>query len=112
MIKYHISDFTQCHINTYTHIHTSHIDVCIIYMYVCVCVCDMCLWVCVPKQHSQMGPSQAHPGPIWGPTLPNWGPTGAHMEFCLGACVFVRFGLTSSSYFPLCYHIRNEKIHA
>ena len=39
-----------------------------------------------PKQHSQMGPSQAHPGPIWGPTLPNWGPTGAHMECCLG-CV-------------------------
>ena len=37
-----------------------------------------------PKQHSQMGPSQAHPGPIWGPTLPNWGPTGAHMECCLG----------------------------
>ena len=38
----------------------------------------------LPKQHSQMGPSQAHPGPIWGPTLPNWGPTGAHMECCLG----------------------------
>ena len=38
----------------------------------------------IPKQHSQMGPSQAHPGPIWGPTLPNWGPTGAHMECCLG----------------------------
>ena len=32
-----------------------------------------------------MGPSRAHPGPIWGPTLPNWGPTGAHMECCLGA---------------------------
>ena len=38
----------------------------------------------LPKQHSQMGPSQAHPGPIWGPTLPNWGPTGAHIECCLG----------------------------
>ena len=38
----------------------------------------------IPKQHSQMGPSQAHLGPIWGPTLPNWGPTGAHMECCLG----------------------------
>ena len=38
----------------------------------------------VPKQHSQMGPSQAHPEPIWGPTLPNWGPTGTHMECCLG----------------------------
>ena len=37
-----------------------------------------------PKQHSQMGPSRAHPGPIWGPTLPNWGPTRAHMECCLG----------------------------
>ena len=40
-----------------------------------------------PKQHSQMGPSQAHPGPIWGPTLPNWGPTGAHMKCCLGEVV-------------------------
>ena len=40
--------------------------------------------VLLPRQHSQMGPSQAHPGPIWGPTLPNWGPTGAHMECCLG----------------------------
>ena len=39
----------------------------------------------LPKQHSQMGPSQAHPGPIWGPTFPNWGPTGAHMECCLGS---------------------------
>ena len=38
----------------------------------------------LPKQHSQTGPSQAHPGPIWGPTLPNWGPTGAHMKCCLG----------------------------
>ena len=38
----------------------------------------------IPKQHSQMGPSRAHPGPIWGPTLPNWGPTGAHMKCCLG----------------------------
>ena len=41
----------------------------------------------IPKQHSQMGPSQAHPGPIWGPTLPNWGPTGAQMECCLGSDV-------------------------
>ena len=40
-----------------------------------------------PKQHSQMGPSRAHPGPIWGPTLPNRGPTGAHMECCLGGSV-------------------------
>ena len=37
-----------------------------------------------PKQHSQMGPSQAQPGPNRGPTLPNWGPTGAHLECCLG----------------------------
>ena len=43
-----------------------------------------------PKQHSQMGPSRAHPGPIWGPTLPNWGPTGAHMECCLG--MSLRYG--------------------
>ena len=42
------------------------------------------IFLYLPKQHSQMGPSQAHPGPIWGPTLPNWGPTGAHMERCLG----------------------------
>ena len=44
--------------------------------------------LCTTKQHSQMGPSQAHPGPIWHPTLPNWGPTGAHMECCLGFNTF------------------------
>ena len=33
----------------------------------------------IHKQRSQMGPSQAHPGPIWGPTLPSWGPTGAQL---------------------------------
>ena len=42
------------------------------------------LYMPLPKQHSQIGPSQAHPGPIRGPTLPNWGPTGAHVECCLG----------------------------